>query len=52
MDSPGVCSKQGSLEVGGGRRVNVICSHFNDRVFLLISDLDKVGTMVRKYFNY
>ena len=38
-------SKQGSVLVGE-LKLDVVCSYFSDRVFLLITDLNKIGTLV------
>lgn len=42
-----VLSKQGTVQVGE-LQLDVICSYFGDRAFLLITHLNKIGTLVRK----
>lgn len=40
-----VVSKRGTVEVEG-LQLDVVCSSFGDRVFLLVTHLDKIGTLV------
>ncbi len=41
-----VVSKQGRVSVGE-LQLDIVCSYFGDRVFLLITTLNKIGTLVR-----
>ena len=43
--SPRVRCKQGVVQAGG-LQLDVVCSNFGDRVFLLVTNLNKVGTLV------
>lgn len=45
MDGPKVRSKQGLVNVDGVN-VDVVCSNFGDTVLLLVTNLNKVGTLV------
>lgn len=40
-----VSSKQGTVQVGE-LQVDVVCSNFGDRSFLLVTHLNKIGTLV------
>ena len=37
--------QQGKIEIDG-RKLDVVCSLFGDRVFLFVSELQKMGTIV------
>ena len=48
MGDTKVVSKQGTVRVKDGVELDLICSYFGDRVFLIITHLNKIGTMVRE----
>lgn len=47
-DTTRVVSKQGTVRAEDGVELDLICSYFGDRVFLIITHLNKIGTLVRE----
>lgn len=46
-----VCSKQGTVEIDG-LQLDVVCSNFGDRILLVVTELKKIGTLVRPNFDH